>query len=411
MTFMGERRQSRGFATIDFETTGLVPEKHDRAIEVAVVHSDPDGTITGRWDTLINPGRDVGRTDIHGISAKEVLRAPMFEDIAGELVDLLSERVIVAHNASFDMRFLRAELGRCSYVVDPPHVCTMRLARRMLSGGCRLADCCAAFDIELTGAHRASVDAWATAELLGAFLNSPTDADWDSLHAATTPLMSMPGYRSPWLPRESSAVASASFVERIIDRVPDVSNSDEQAEYMALVEMCLLDRYLAEHEKDALVELTERLGMGRSTVRELHLRYFNALAAVAWGDGVITEDEHADLVTVARILELPDRAVDEVLAQGVPVSSPDVAAASASESRAFALVAGDRIVLTGDMSRPRSEWEEHLRRSGFEPWSAVTKNVRLVVAADPDSLSGKARKARDYGIPIVGEAWLIDALG
>jgi DNA polymerase-3 subunit epsilon len=63
------------------------------------------------------------------------------------------------------------------------------------------------------------------------------------------------------------------------------------------------------------------------------------------------------------------------------------------------------------MSRPRSEWEEHLRRSGFEPWSAVTKNVRLVVAADPDSLSGKARKARDYGIPIVGEAWLIDTLG
>ncbi|HCM50934.1 MAG TPA: hypothetical protein DIS91_10455, partial [Microbacterium sp.] len=37
--------------------------------------------------------------------------------------------------------------------------------------------------------------------------------------------------------------------------------------------------------------------------------------------------------------------------------------------------------------------------------------VRLVVAADPDSLSGKARKARDYGIPIVGEAWLIDTLG
>lgn len=411
MTLTGVRGRSRGFATIDFETTGFIPEKHDRAIEVAVVHSDPDGTITGRWETLINPGRDVGRTDIHRISAREVLRAPIFDDIAGELMDLLSERVIVAHNASFDMRFLRAELGRSGYVVDPPHVCTMRLARRILSGGCRLADCCAAFDIELTGAHRASVDALATAELLRAFLNAPTDADWAILHAAAAPLVSVSGYRSPWVPRESSTPASISFVERIIDRVPDVSNSDEQAEYMALVEMCLLDRYLAEHEKDALVELTERLGMGRSTVRELHRRYFNALAAVAWADGVITEDEHADLVTVAQILELPDRLVDEVLAPGGLDSTRDVEPARASHEPAFTLVAGDRIVLTGDMSRPRSEWEERIRRSGFEPWTAVTKNVRLVVAADPDSLSGKARKARDYGIPIVGEAWLLSALG
>ncbi|MEF2254696.1 BRCT domain-containing protein [Microbacterium schleiferi] len=41
----------------------------------------------------------------------------------------------------------------------------------------------------------------------------------------------------------------------------------------------------------------------------------------------------------------------------------------------------------------------------------MTKKVRLVVAADPDSLSGKAPKARDYGIPIVGEEWLLANLG
>ena len=40
------------------------------------------------------------------------------------------------------------------------------------------------------------------------------------------------------------------------------------------------------------------------------------------------------------------------------------------------------------------------------PWDAVTRKVKLVAAADPDSLSGKARKARDYGIPIVDEAGL-----
>ena len=74
------------------------------------------------------------------------------------------------------------------------------------------------------------------------------------------------------------------------------------------------------------------------------------------------------------------------------------------------LVAGDYIVLTGDMLRPRDEWHGELQTRGFVPWAAVTKKVKLVAAADPDSLSGKARKARDYGIPIVGEQGLADLL-
>ncbi|WP_292708318.1 BRCT domain-containing protein [Microbacterium sp. 67-17] len=51
------------------------------------------------------------------------------------------------------------------------------------------------------------------------------------------------------------------------------------------------------------------------------------------------------------------------------------------------------------------------RAVAVAPKPGVTKKVRLVVAADPDSLSGKARKARDYGIPIVGEEWLLANLG
>ena len=55
------------------------------------------------------------------------------------------------------------------------------------------------------------------------------------------------------------------------------------------------------------------------------------------------------------------------------------------------------------MMRERSDWDAELRYRGFTPHPTVTKKVRLVVAADPDSLSGKAKKARDYGIPIVSE--------
>ena len=61
-----------GFAVIDFETTGLSPAKHDRVIEVAVVHVDENGRVEGQWETLINPGRDLGRQDIHRIRASDI---------------------------------------------------------------------------------------------------------------------------------------------------------------------------------------------------------------------------------------------------------------------------------------------------------------------------------------------------
>ena len=73
---------------------------------------------------------------------------------------------------------------------------------------------------------------------------------------------------------------------------------------------------------------------------------------------------------------------------------------------AFELSPGDHIVLTGEMSVDRSEWESRLRSVGYVPHPRVTKKTRLLVAADPDSLSGKAQQARKYGIPVVGEEWL-----
>ncbi len=66
----------RGFAVIDLETTGLFPQKHDRIVEVAIVHVSPEGIVEGVWETLVNPMRDMGAQRIHGISAAAVARAP-----------------------------------------------------------------------------------------------------------------------------------------------------------------------------------------------------------------------------------------------------------------------------------------------------------------------------------------------
>ena len=394
-----------GFAVIDFETTGLFPGGHDRVVEVAVVHLGPDGRITGQWDTLVNPGRDLGPQHIHRIRACDVLGAPTFAQIAPRLVELLSGRVVVAHNASFDTRFLLAELRRAGYAgwSTLESLCTMQLAREFLPGAGRsLEDCCAAYGIELVGAHRASVDAAATARLLEAYiLHNPMWDGWsDNVAAADSEWLALPGERVSWQPRDTERADPKTFLQRITIKMPEHSGPAEHLDYLALLDRCLIDRVLSAHEANALVNLAESLGISRTTCEALHRQYFDDLTAIAWADGELSLCEIADLVDVAQLFDIP---TETVAAAMQPPTQPLVA----PEHPAFCLEPGDLIVLTGEMSRPREEWHVELLQRGFVPWAAVTKKVKLVVAADPDSLSGKARKARDYNIAVICEQHLM----
>ena len=397
-----------GFAVIDVETTGLFPEMHDRIVEIAIVHVDADGSITGSWETLLNPQRDLGPQHIHQIRAAEILSAPTFGDIAPELVRLLSGRVIVAHNASFDIRFLDAELSRIGYQrpaqVEP--LCTMRLAREFLPGAGRsLSDCCAHYDIELDRAHRASVDAIATAHLLACYISaSPGSTEWSRRLAQNS--VEWPPLAPndiAWVSRDHAVPDPAHFLERITVKLPEHAGPAEQHDYLALLDRCLLDRVFSAHEADELVAEAERLGISRTTCVELHTAYFDHVARLAWSDSVLTGDEQADLAQVARLLAIPDERLRVALSQPTTGSVSTPGGDETAGLVTFRLSSGDLIVLTGEMARPRTEWSAELVQHGYVPWEAVTKKVKLLAAADPDSLSGKARKAREYGITIVGE--------
>ena len=98
-----------------------------------------------------------------------------------------------------------------------------------------------------------------------------------------------------------------------------------------------------------------------------------------------------------------------VVRSTTPIPVPGRTLDGSGRSR-FRLHRGDRLVLTGAMNRSRDEWIYLLEGLGLVIWPTVTMQVRLVVAADIDSESTKARKARDYGIPIVDEDWLERAL-
>ncbi len=88
------RVQPPHYVAVDVETTGLYTA--DRVVEVAAVTVSADGRVIDEWDTLVNPGRDVGPTSLHGITASMVSPAPGFEEVAMALASRLPAlRVVI----------------------------------------------------------------------------------------------------------------------------------------------------------------------------------------------------------------------------------------------------------------------------------------------------------------------------
>jgi DNA polymerase III subunit epsilon len=385
-----------GYAVVDVETTGLFPGRHDRIVEIGVVLLDRDGRQTDEWGTLVNPARDLGPQHIHGIQSRDVLRAPSFADIAGDVAARLAGRAVVAHNLNFDLRFLLAEFGRVGIPAPLKYergLCTMALSGRYLDNPARsLAACCAAAGISHDNAHSALHDARACANLLAFFIRGNGES-WPEPSSEPWPALPSPCGRT--CHRSVTGTPAPTFVERLIDRLPRVLQPPRADEYLALLDRALLDRTLSVSEQDGLVEVAQALELTYADVLELHRDYLTALAGVAWSDGIVTADERLDLCQVADLLGLGENDVDVALRKAS-------ATKETPQWGGFRLKPGDLVAFTGQMVGQREEWENRAVQSGLKVTAnGVTKKTRLLVAADPDSLSGKAAKARTYGIPIV----------
>ncbi|WP_432977818.1 exonuclease domain-containing protein [Dactylosporangium sp. CA-233914] len=396
------------YAVVDVETTGLRTGWHDRVVEIAIVQVDEAGKVESEWCTLVNPGRDLGPQHIHGITAAEARQAPRFEQVAGAVAGLMRGRVPAAHNWAFDGQFLAAEFERMG-IVAPVHadagLCTMRLAGRFFPGSSRgLADCCAAAGIPLVRAHSALHDARAAAELLSYFLRvtgQPPPWAHRFVTAGAWPVLPETGVAP--VGRQAEGQVEEHFLGRLVDRLPRSHRPDADA-YLEVLDRALLDRHVSAAEADALVAVAARLGLGRADVVELHQHYLQALAAFAAADGVVTADERSDLETVARLLGLDTGQVERMLRMaGHAVGLFGV--------RSFRLERGDVVVFTGDMGEPREVWQARAAAAGLAVGANVTRKTRLLVAADPDSMSGKAQQAARYGIPVVHPAAFLQMLG
>ncbi len=149
------------FACLDTETTGLSPLEGGKICEIAVSVSQ-GGRVVEEFSSLVNPGMPMHPdvVAIHGITNEMVASAPSFGQLLPKLLSLLDGCVIVAHNAEFDVNFLKSEFAQCGMRFPPyPVVDTLKLARK--SGkfvknnlGCIAAE----LGINPQGWHRAMAD-------------------------------------------------------------------------------------------------------------------------------------------------------------------------------------------------------------------------------------------------------------
>lgn len=385
-----------GYAVVDLETTGF--SNHDRIIEIGVVLLDSHLGVQGTWETLIQPLRDISNSEIHKITATDVVNAPTFDDVASHLGGVLNGRVLVAHNAPFERRFLEHSLERAGVYVHLPArwIDTMDLASHYL-GVKKLAEALALTGIHNDFPHSALGDAQATAELFAHFVtHNAAPIGGFSRAMCTTP----PTSPLNLLPRGGTSHAGA-WVQKLSQALPASGHKNEAA-YREELTRALIDHEVSRSEILKLEQVAVQSGLGPDDVEAINEEFIRQLVVEAWADGVITDSERATLLAITGAL-----GVDPAITASL-MEHPLTGNVQAS----FALCPGDRVAFTGTLDLPREVWTQRATAAGLDV-GGVKRTCAVLVAANPDTMSGKAQLAREKGVPIIGEtafAQLLSAL-
>ncbi|NTV28786.1 MAG: hypothetical protein HGA80_01770 [Candidatus Omnitrophica bacterium] len=149
------------FVLFDVETTGLSPLEGDRIIEFAALKVRR-GQVVDCLTSLVNPNRALAAQDIHGITEDMLVDAPSSEEVLPQMIDFLGSACMVAHNASFDIKFLSYELSLAGRKLrdETPVLDTVKMARTFLPHltSYRLSYLATSLGVPVAGTHRAQAD-------------------------------------------------------------------------------------------------------------------------------------------------------------------------------------------------------------------------------------------------------------
>ena len=295
-----------------------------------------------------------------------------------------------------------------------------------LAGGGRLTDCCSDYGVPLNGeAHHALADALAAARLLSMLLQDQprvvrrlfglTPIEWPTIRS---------NGKQPVTRARSLAVAKRS--RRRTCSSLSAECTEAMVQWQRTVPLWPMPPFLTAFWKtatsmtrkpDALVEMAERWGLSGEQISNAHRKYLDQLATAAVADGVVTEAERRDLKLVARLLGQENRDLEQILREAA-AKAPSTPTDSTSSATSDASLSGKRVCFTGELQCrlggrliQREQAEEFATKAGLIVADSVTKKLDLLVLADPHSQSGKAKKARQFGIRIMHEPVFWKAIG
>ena len=226
----------------DTETTGLDPNGGDRIVEFGAVEL-VDRFATGRtFHVYINPDRDMpaAAEKVHGLSSAFLADKPFFKDVVDDMMRFIGDATLVAHNASFDLGFLNAELKACKRGNIPADrvVDTLMIARRRHGAVSNTLDALC---------DRYGIDRSARADAHGALLDSQLLAEVyiDLIGARQTSLLGtpQPGRPAPTAPETAPPRPVRTRPTPLASRLTDAHRAAHAAFVETLGEDAIWRRY------------------------------------------------------------------------------------------------------------------------------------------------------------------------
>lgn len=172
---MQKSLQQTTFVIVDLETTGASPKKGAAITEIGAVKVR-GGEQIGEFSTFVNPLAPLPNyiTEITGITDLMLARAPVIDEVFPTFLEFAgshTETILVAHNAPFDLSFLKSAAKDLDYTWPKYQTLdTVTVARQLLTKGdvpnCKLSTLAAYFGTKTEPTHRALDDARATTEIL-----------------------------------------------------------------------------------------------------------------------------------------------------------------------------------------------------------------------------------------------------
>lgn len=410
------------FCCVDVETTGLDPAG-DRIVEIALTRVDWTGHVLDELHTIVDPQGPIDGTFVHGLDERAVRGAPTFSELAGAVLAMLDGTVIAAHNATFDLSFLRAELARAGHPVgEMPYVCTMVLRRQVGLPGAtahRLSWAAWQEGVAVEAAHVAVCDGRATAGLLARYLAHAAAGGSDRLGQLPARGRAAASWQSP----AGQAVPMTAAAQPQLRSRPGVSaapasvlRSSPAAEhavsaYRLQLAAAAEDFEVDEHEVDELSELVLHLGLTPDQVRACHTERVRALLDDRLDDGLLTWAEQHEVRAFARLLGVGDRDVAEMIVAAEQVADVE---GKPSMVAGAAVGAGLSVCFTGEfvaIPLTREEVWELADDAGMVVSKGVTKKLDVLVCIDPARGTTKLRKAAEYGTVVIDQHTFLGLAG